>query len=224
MEQRVQGAASSPPDDNADRPARRAPWGTISREDVIRAAVGTVANGGYEEMTIRSLAAGLGVAPMSLYRHIRDKDDLLDEVVDRLLARVWRPSRGQDDWRAWVIEAAANLRQFLVTQPAALHVYLRHPVVSPSALERMDAIMDVLRRTGADEASARRAYGALHTYTIGFAALEASRAGWAPGSGQVSSLAQQLAAYTTGGQFIEGLRYLLEGIGKHVGTGREPGQ
>ena len=156
--------------------ASRAPWGSISREDIVDAAVRIVEAGGYEEMSIRSLAADLGVAPMSLYRHIRDKDDLLDEVVDRLLAQVWRPAAGEDDWQAWVIEAAANLRRFLVTQPAALHVYLRHPVVSPAAIERMDAVMGVLRRTGLDEATARSAYGALHTYTIGFSALEASRA------------------------------------------------
>jgi hypothetical protein len=44
------------------------------------------------------------------------------------------------------------------------------------------------------------------------AALEASRAGWAADSRHVSPPARQLAAYTTTGQFIEGLRYLLEGI------------
>jgi TetR/AcrR family transcriptional regulator, tetracycline repressor protein len=196
--------------------ARRAPWGSISREDIVDAAATVVEAGGYEEMSIRSLAADLGVAPMSLYRHIRDKDDLLGEVVSRLLARVWRPAVSEDDWQEWIVEAAASLRQFLVTQPAALHVYLSHPVVSPAALERMDAMMGVLRRAGLDEHAARAAYGALHTYTIGFAALEASRAGWVPGSGEVTSLAQQLAAYTTARQFIEGLRYLLEGIGGHL--------
>ena len=174
-------------------------------------------------MSIRSLAADLGVAPMSLYRHIRDKDDLLDEVVSRLLARVWRPAADEDDWQEWIVEAAASLRQFLVTQPAALHVYLRHPVVSPAAVERMDTMLGVLRRAGLGEHTARSAYGALHTYTIGFAALEASRAGWVPGSGDVSSLAHQLAAYTTAGQFLEGLRYLLEGIGRQARAGREPG-
>jgi AcrR family transcriptional regulator len=199
--------------------AGRAPWGSISREDIVDAAVTIVEAGGYREMSIRSLAADLGVAPMSLYRHIRDKDDLLNEVVDRLLARVWRPAVSEDDWQAWIVEAAANLRQFLVTQPAALHVYLRHPVVSPAAADRMDAMMDVLRRGGLDEVTARSAYGALHTYTIGFAALEASRGSWVPDSGDISSLAHQLAAYTTAGQFIEGLRYLLEGIGRHVGSG-----
>ena len=213
------------PREDAATPTRRVPWGTITRDDIIRAAVETVSAGGYEEMTIRGLAAQLGVAPMSLYRHIRDKDDLLGEVVDRLLARAWRPSAATDDWQAWLIEAAAKLRHFLVSQPAALHVYLSHPVVSPAAIERMNTMLDVLRRTGADEETARRAYGALHTYTIGFAALEASRAGWVPDSGQDSNrLACQLAAYTTTEQFIDGLRYLLEGIGRNAGTGPEPGQ
>ena len=136
--------------------------------------------GGYDQMTVRSLAAELGVSPMSLYRHIRDKDDLLDEVVDRLLANAWRPRCAKEDWRAWMAEAADRLRRLLVSQPAALHVYLRHPVVSPAAIARMEAMMSVLRRAGAEEQAARRAYAAVHTYTIGFAALESSRVSWAP--------------------------------------------
>jgi TetR/AcrR family transcriptional regulator, tetracycline repressor protein len=214
-------APASRPDGrpHGEPPASRAPWGSISRQDIVEAAVAIVEAGGYEDMSIRSLAADLGVAPMSLYRHIRDKDDLLDEVVDRLLARSWHPAAAEDDWREWIAEAAASLRQFLVMQPAALHVYLRHPVISPAAITRMDAMMGVLRRAGLDEQTARSAYGALHTYTIGFAALEASRAGWTPGSRDVSSLAAQLAAYTTAGQFMEGLHYLLEGISRQIGAG-----
>jgi AcrR family transcriptional regulator len=149
---------------------------------------------------------------MSLYRHVRSKDDLIDEVVDRLLARCWRPLTMSGDWQAWVAEAADRLRRFLVSQPAALHVYLRHPVVSPAAIARMEAMMEVLRRALADEESARRAYGAIHTYTVGFGALEASRAGWAPPKTDPDGLAQQLAAYTTPRQFAEGVRYLLGGL------------
>ena len=182
-----------------------------------------VSAGGYEEMSIRSLAASLGVAPMSLYRHIRDKDDLLDEVVDRLLARAWRPAAAEDDWQAWITEAASRLRDFLVSQPAALHVYLRHPVASPAAIDRMNAMMGVLRRTGLDEERAQSAYGTLHTYTIGFAALEAARAGWAPDDGDAGKLARELAAYTATGQFIEGLRFLLQGISSHPGAAGDAG-
>ena len=192
--------------------AARVPWGTISREQVVETATAIVRAGGYEEMTIRSLAAELGVGPMSLYRHVRDKDDLLDEVVDRLLAKAWRPSASPRDWQSWVVEAAEKLRHFLVKQPAALHVYLQHPVVSPSAIARMNTMIDVLCTATDDEAKARRAYAAIHTYTLGFAALEASRARRTPADDETDGRALELAAYTSPAQFAEGLRYLLEGI------------
>ena len=225
------------------RPAarvERAGWGTISREQIVDAALTAIRRrGGYEQMTIRSLAADIGVAPMSLYRHVRDKDDLLDEVVDRLLVRAWKPRADEADWKAWTAETADKLRHFLVTQPAALHVYLRHPVVSPTAIARMEAMMRVLRRAVGDEQAARRAYAAIHTYTIGFAALEASRAGWDssraggppatqaapetcpdyqhPSHSDTQHMAEQLAAYTTPRQFAQGLHYLLDGI-EHDGA------
>ena len=92
----------------------------------------------------------------------------------------------------------------------------------------MNAMMSVLRRAGLSEEEARSAYGALHTYTIGFAALEASRAGSAPGTEDASGedagrLGRQLAAYTTTGQFIQGLRYLLQGISGHAAANRQSG-
>lgn len=71
-----------------------------------------------------------------------------------------------------------------------------------------------------DEVTARSAYGALHTYTIGFAALEASRAGWTPDRAGAEGVGRQLSAYTTGAQFTEGLHYLLEGISRHTAKAR----
>ena len=193
-------------------PSGRAPWGTISREQVIAAGTRAVARDGFEKMTMRSLAADLGVAPMSLYNHVNDKDDLLGEVVDRMLAKVWKPRVGTSDWQNWIGEAAERLRRFLVSQPAALHIYLRHPVISPAAVARMGAIMEVLHESGIEDKTAERAYAALHTYTIGFAALQASRNGWKPPLRASDPLATRLGAYTNRQQFVVGLRYLLEGI------------
>jgi len=204
--------------------AARVPWGTISREQVVETATAIVRAGGYEEMTIRSLAAELGVGPMSLYRHVRDKDDLLDEVVDRLLAKAWRPSPVPGDWQAWIAMVANKFRNFLVNQPAALHVFLRHPVVSPAAVARMNAMMEVLRDVTPDEESAKRAYAAIHTYTLGFAALEASRAGLEPTDDAPDGLARELAAYTTPEQFVAGLRYLLDGIQRDAPSDAPSGQ
>jgi TetR/AcrR family transcriptional regulator, tetracycline repressor protein len=204
--------------DSSKEPSRRARWGTISRDQVVQAATKVVQDGGYQEMTIRGLASELGVAPMSLYRHVRDKDDLLDEVVDRLLAQAWQPGVQSDNWQAWLTDAADKLRHFLVSQPAARHVYLRHPVVSPAAIARMEAMLDVLRGAGLDEQAARQAYATVHTYTIGFATLEAARDGWT--AADADSVGAQLAAYTTPTQFAVGLRYLIDGIERDIETTR----
>lgn len=206
------------PREGRKRQSKRARWGTISRQQIIDTAMRVVERGAFEQMTIRSLSAELGVAPMSLYRHVRDKDDILDEVVDRLLAPAWEPQADVHDWWVWISEAADRLRHLLATQPAALHVYVRHPVVSSAAISRMEAMMDVLRGAGFDEQAARSAYAAIHTYTVGFAALEASRADWAPEDDAIDPMAHQLAAYTTPDQFADGLKYLLEGIEHHAGN------
>jgi AcrR family transcriptional regulator len=177
-------------------------------------ATRVVVERGFQRLTIRRLAAELGVAPMSLYRHVHSKDDLLNEVVDRMLAHAREPTQSAgEDWQAWIIEAADKLRQFLIEQPAALHIYLSHPVVSPSAIARMETVMAVLRAGLGDEQRAQQAYAAIHTYTIGFAALEASRAASAgPNDLTPTPLATQLASYTSAEQFTTGLNYLLLGF------------
>jgi len=195
----------------APRPRTR--WGTITRDQVIAAATRAIRAGNYEQMTIRSLAADLGTSPMSLYRHVKDKDDLLDGVVEELLSdvRIWRPRADERDWRAWMTEATELLHRFLTDQPVALHVYLRHPVASPAALTRMDTMLAVLTGSGLDEQQARRAYAAVHTYTVGFAALEASRANWIPEAGADLAV-EALVGFTSDEQFHAGLAYLLDGI------------
>jgi TetR/AcrR family tetracycline transcriptional repressor len=194
-------------------PRRRAQWGTITRDQVIAAATLAIRAGGYEQLTIRSLAADLGSAPMSLYRHVKDKDDLLDGVVEQLLSdpRSWRPLADERDWRHWVIEAAELLHRFLTDQPVALHVYLRHPVTFPAALTRMDTMLAVFRGSGLDDQQARRAYAAVHTYTVGFAALEASRANWTPPPGADATI-EALAGFTSDAQFHAGLDFMLDGV------------
>lgn len=163
-------------------------------------------------MTIRSLAAKLNVAPMTLYGHVKDKDDLLGEVVDRLLADRWEITAPKSDWRRWIASVADRLRKFLVSQPAALQVYLKSPVTTPSAIRRMEAMLSVLGQATGDSEAAQHAYAAIHTYTLGFAALEASRSKSGREPGEADPIARQLGAYTSSRQFNEGLEYLLDGI------------
>ncbi len=198
--------------------SRRAAWGTISREQIVETALDVVRSGRYEQLTIRGLAAKLGVAPMSLYRHVRDKDDLLDEVVDRLLADVWKPRAKPGDVRGFITEASERLRRFLVSQPAALHVFLRHPLTSPNAVARMEAMIDAFCQAGFTPRAARQAFATVQTYTVGFAALEASRERWVPRETTTDALTRQLSSLTTPRQFAVGLQCLLDGLEQRRGA------
>ena len=202
---------ASPSTGRRRAPGQRAPRGTISRPQIVEAALRSLRAEGFEQLTIRSLAADLGVAPMSLYRYIRDKDDLMDEVVEELLRQNQPVPPATGTWQSRLAAAADALRQLLVKEPAALYVYLRHPVVSPTSIRRMEMMLDVLREAGFSTTAAKAAYAAIHTYTMGFAALEASRADWTPDEG-TNRTALELAAFATPKQFASGLRYLLAGI------------
>ncbi len=109
------------------------------------------------------------------------------------------------------------MRRLLVDEPGALYVYLRHPVISPTATRRMELMLKILREAGYDTASSKTAYMAIQTYTVGFAALQTSRAGWTPPQG-TSRTVTELASMTSPKQFAIGLRYLLAGIEREAGA------
>src|ERR1700731_1886117 len=197
-------------------PRQRTPRGTVNRERVVGAALRAIEGGRYESMTIRSIAAELGVAPMTIYRHVRSRDELLDDVADVVLARNWRGKTHPQEWGPWLVGATTRFRQILVDYPAVLNVYLRHPVESPAAIARMQEMIAHLKSAGFDEQGAVEAYAALHTYTIGFAALEASRSHWfAQHRETTNAVRDQLASFATRDQFTTGLNFILDGF-EHV--------
>jgi AcrR family transcriptional regulator len=95
----------------------------LSRERVLAAAVALADTQGIQALTMRRLAADLGVEAMSLYYHLPDKEALLDGVAETVIAEIWAAvgrlgaSGGDQNWRT-------KLRQQFL---AARHVMLRHP-------------------------------------------------------------------------------------------------
>ena len=59
----------------------------LTRERVLRTALAMVDKGGLEALSMRKLAAELGVEAMSLYNHVDNKDDVLDGILDAVLAQ-----------------------------------------------------------------------------------------------------------------------------------------
>jgi len=73
--------------------------GRLSRDRVLRAALAHADAGGLEALSMRKLADELGVAPMALYRHVANKDDLIDGMVDIVFSEVGLPASGAD-WKS----------------------------------------------------------------------------------------------------------------------------
>src|SRR5919202_5089463 len=70
------------------RPPRRQP---LTRERVLRAATKLADEGGIESLTMRKLARALGVEAMSLYNHVANKEDVLDGILDSMMAEIGSP-------------------------------------------------------------------------------------------------------------------------------------
>ena len=73
-------------------------------------------------------------------------------------------------------------------------------------------MLSVLRDNGFDDQSAIKMYAAIHTYTIGFASLEASRLKSGAHQAVTEQVVGQLMAFTTTDQFLEGLNLIVDGI------------
>jgi TetR/AcrR family tetracycline transcriptional repressor len=102
-------------------PARGTAKERLSRDTVARAAIELVDAEGLDALTVRRLATGLGVTPMALYWHFKDKDALLDGVAEQLLSEVVLPD--EDDSVAWDVQLRAALQALLAglaAHPASL--------------------------------------------------------------------------------------------------------
>lgn len=142
--------------------------GTLTRTRVLEAAMVLADESGLEALTMRGLGERLGVEGMSLYRHVADKSDLLDGLVDLVYAEVELPPPGPD-WRAWLRARAVAVHRALVDHRWATPLMESRVNPGPAVLGHHEAVLVVLLGAGFDSASATRAYNLLDSYIYGFA-------------------------------------------------------
>ncbi len=145
-----------------ERPSR------LSRERVLRAAIAQVDEGGLESLSMRKLAEVLEVAPMALYRHVADKDDLIDGMIDVVFSEIDLPSSG-GDWRTAVRLRAISVRDVLSRHRWAIGLMESRINPGPANLRHHDAVIGSLRAAGFDVAMVAHAYSLLDGYIYGFA-------------------------------------------------------
>lgn len=156
--------------DPIDEHGRR---GRLSRDLIVATALHLMDEEGLEAVTMRRVAHELGVEAMSLYHHVRDKEDLLGGVIEAVLAEFAFPE-DHPDWREAARRTARAWRALLKAHPhvIALMAHRREPLLVPAALRPIDHALSVLRRAGLSEAMAVRAVRAFGSYIQGFVLVE----------------------------------------------------
>jgi AcrR family transcriptional regulator len=119
----------------------------LTRDRVLRAAVALADQGGVEALSMRNLARELGVVPMALYKHVANKDELLDGMIDVVVEEIDPPLSGTD-WKTAVRERILSARRALLRHPWASYVLESRPEPTPTVIEYMDSMLGLFRAGG----------------------------------------------------------------------------
>ena len=175
----------------------------LSRARVLQAAVGLADEAGLQAFSMRWLAQELGVVPMALYKHVANKEELLDGMVDIVFSEIELPS-GDLEWRSAMQRRAISTREALQRHSWAIGMMeSRHP--GPANLRNHDAVMGCLRKAGFSFEMAVHAYSVQDAYIYGFALQEKDLGFKTPES---AGEAAQRRAETIGA--LENYPYLVE--------------
>ncbi len=122
---------------------------------------------------MRLLARELGVSPMALYRHVTNKDDLLDGLVERLLGELELPDESLP-WDERLRQLARELRALAHRRPELFGLLLQRRAVGKDATRARQAALQALRDAGLESGAAERMERLLSTVVVGFALSEAT--------------------------------------------------
>lgn len=181
----------------------------LSRERVLRAAIAQADAGGFDELTMRKLAEVLDVAPMALYRHVANKDDLVDAMIDAVFAEIDLPS-ADGDWRSAMRLRAISVRDALTRHRWAIGLMESGTNPGPANLRHHDAVIGSLRAGGFDIAMAAHAYSLLDSYIYGFALTKMNLP--FEGADEIADVAQEMLAPFPSGEYP----HLMEILTEHV--------
>jgi AcrR family transcriptional regulator len=124
--------------DEAGRPARRGPRPKLTIDEIARAAVAVADRDGLAALSMRRLADDLGVTAMSLYTYVPGKAELLDVMLDTVLAETARPQETEGGWRERLRRIARENWTLYHRHPWMLQVATTRPVLGPNLVAKYD--------------------------------------------------------------------------------------
>src|SRR5580692_10436967 len=153
----------NPPDDGET--SRRA----LTRERVVAEALAVISTDGAEALSMRALARRLGVVPGALYRHVRNKEQLYDLILDAVLAEVDCRTDPAQPWIAQVAMLAHRLRAVLENHSGIAALLKTRDPISPASLTLAEAFLAPMHAAGLPDRQAAWAFRLIYDYTLGFA-------------------------------------------------------
>ena len=133
------------PTETADGSARR----TLGRRAIARAAITIADAEGLEAVSMRSVASACDVSPMSLYRHVEDKAELVRAMTDEVFAEAPLPNPGPEGWRA-KLEVASRTQWSLCRRHPWLPqvISFTRPRLAPHLMEHTEWMLGALDESG----------------------------------------------------------------------------
>lgn len=116
---------------------RRGPKAGLDVDRIVAAAVALADAEGLAALSMRRVAAGLGVAPMTLYTHVPGKGELVDLMLDSVLGELY-PDPPAGGWRARLTAVARANWDLFVRHPWALHVATGRPPLGPNLMAKYE--------------------------------------------------------------------------------------
>lgn len=166
---------------------------------------------GLDALTMRKLAARLGRAPMSLYTHVRSREDLVDAMVDRLIARLELSDQPGESWQQVIRSALGSYRDLAVRYPRVFELLALAPYDALPVAPHLARMLARLERGGLGPDQARQVLGIADAYASGFlvvwARTQSEHATKAP-----DDVAPSVAGLRDLAMFDQGLEALIAGL------------
>lgn len=145
----------------------------LSRDRILLAAVDLADRDGLGALTMRRLGAELGVEAMALYKHVANKEEILDGIVELVVGRIEIPSE-EADWKEAMRRRANSAREVLSRHSWAIGLLETRGAMGPTTMPYLNAILGNLRSAGFSIENAAHAFWLLDSYVYGHVIQETS--------------------------------------------------
>ncbi|CAM5682805.1 TetR family transcriptional regulator [Streptomyces avidinii] len=139
----------------------------LNRERVLRAAVALADATGIDALSMRRLAQELDVVPMALYKHVANKEELLDGMADAVVGEIDPPAAGTD-WQRLVRARILSARRVLLRHPWAARVIESRTGPTPAVLAYLDSMAGTFRAGGLSADLTHHVMHAMGSRLLGF--------------------------------------------------------